>query len=364
MTRPATIGVVMHDFPLGGTERIALRLARAWLALGIRVTIFCGDEGGPLRSMVPDGATLVTATPPISRGTGSRERLGRAAARHFATHPVDTLFVTGNFHWQVVPALAAIPQRGAIVVQISSPLALPQRGRILQWRFRQRMRRLLRSADRLVAMDETGRARADAMLGRAIARTIPLPALDDDAPPPIRATGRTILAAGRLIRQKGFDLLIEAFARLDDTSARLVIVGTGPEDANLRRLATRRGLDARITFAGFVPDLRPSLDTARLFVLPSRFEGYGAVIVEALGAGRPVIASDSTPAVGDVLTSPERGLIVPVGDIDALTAALRTLLDRPAPDPARLAAAVASYRIGTGARAYLDLFADAMAARR
>ncbi len=54
MSAPASIGIVMHDFPLGGTERIALRLARAWAADGVAVTIFCGHEAGPLRGLVPD----------------------------------------------------------------------------------------------------------------------------------------------------------------------------------------------------------------------------------------------------------------------------------------------------------------------
>ena len=363
MTPPASIGIVMHDFPLGGTERIALRLAGAWTAAGIAVTIFCGDESGPLRAMVPDAAALVVAEPSVPRGTGSRERLGRAAARHFAAHPVDTLFVTGNFHWEVVPALAAIPGRPAIVAQISSPLALPQRGRFLQWRFGRRMRRMLGRADLLVAMDETGRRLADATMRLGMTRTIPLPALDDAAPQPSPATGRTILAAGRLIRQKGFDLLIAAFVALDDPAARLVILGTGPEEAALGRQIDQAGAADRIVLAGYADDIRPHLDTARLFVLPSRFEGYGAVIIEALGAGRPVIVSASTPAVGDVVTEPERGIVVPVGDIGALTAAMRRLLDRAPPDPDRLAGAVSAYRIGAGAKAYLDVFAEAMGQR-
>ena len=343
MIKPASIGIVMHDFPLGGTERIALRLAHAWIDRGVAVTIFCGDRSGPLLAMVPDDATLVTAAPPIPRAAGSRERLGRAAARHFAAHQVEILFVTGNFHWEVVPALAGIPARPAIVVQISSPLVLPQRGRFLQWRFRQRMRRLLGRADLLVAMDETGRWGADTLMRRAMARTI--------------------LAAGRLIRQKGFDLLIDAFARLDDATAKLLIVGTGPEETALRRQIDRLELSRSVTLAGYAPDIRAHLDAARCFVLPSRFEGYGAVIIEALGAGRPVIATASTPAIGDVMTKPERGIVVPVGDIDALAEAMRALLDRLAPDPERLAEAVSAYRIGAGAQAYLDVFTEAIAQR-
>jgi glycosyltransferase involved in cell wall biosynthesis len=358
-----SIGIVLHDFPLGGTERIALRLARAWSDRGVGVTLFVGADEGPLRAMVPPAVRLVRADPPIPRSRNSRKRLGLAAAAHFAREPVEGMFVPGNFHWEIVPALARIPHRPAIVVQISSPLRMKQRGWLRQIGFERRMRRVLEKADALVAMGALHKAEADAVMGRNVATIIPLPALDD-GPPSGPASGRTIVAAGRLIHQKGFDLLIDAVDRLGDPVARLVIAGSGPEDAALAKQIAARGLTDRVTLAGFTPDIRPLLDEARLFVMASRFEGYGAVIVEALGAGRPVTATASTPAVDDVLRDPECGLIVPVEDVAALTEAIRTLLDRSPPDPHRLAATVDGYRIGAGAGAYLDCFDRVLAQRR
>ena len=365
MTPPTihSIGIVLHDFPLGGTERIALRLARAWIERGVAVTVFVGENKGPLRDLVPPEADLVMAEPPIPRGGNSRARLGQAAAVHFSHEPVEGIFVPGNFHWEIVPALARIPKPPAIVAQISSPLRMKQRGWLRQIGFERRMRRLLRDADALVVMGALHKGQADAMMGRPMTTIIPLPALDDDRLTR-RANGKTILSAGRLIRQKGFDLLIDAFARLGDPEARLVIAGSGPEEAALTKQIAALGLGDKVTLAGFTPDIHPLLDEARLFVMASRFEGYGAVIVEALGAGRPVIATASTPAVDDVLGDPERGLVVPVEDVRALAAAMRTLLDRPAPDPQRLAAAVDRYRIGAGASAYLACFDQALAERR
>jgi glycosyltransferase involved in cell wall biosynthesis len=365
-TRPRSIGIVLHDFPLGGTERIALRLARAWGEAGVAVTIFCGDRAGPLLAMAPPSDRIVPADPPIPRGIGSRNRLGAAAARHFAEQPVDALFVTGNYHWEVTPALAAMPAdvRPAILVQISSPIQRAQRGRLRQRLFERRLRRLLAGADAVVAMDEPDRALATGILGRDIVTAIPLPALDDDAPPPKPIPpGGTVLAAGRLIHQKGFDLLIDAFARLPDPGTRLVIVGSGPEEARLRARIARRGLGDRVTLAGYAPDIRPWLDAARLFVLPSRFEGYGAVIVEALAAGRPVLATRSTPAVADLLGDPARGTVVPVADVAAMAAAMAEMLRAPPPDPDALTAAVGGYRLAAGAEAYLALFAHAMIER-
>jgi glycosyltransferase involved in cell wall biosynthesis len=363
MRRPSSIGIILHDFPLGGTERIALRLAKAWCERGVAVTIFAGEKAGPLQDLLPSAARLVEADPPIPRGRGSRERLGRAAAVFLSRYPVDGIFVVGNYHWEIVPALARIPDHPALVVQVSSPLRMAQRGRLRQAFFDHRMRRLLRHADALVTMGEVHRRQADAIIGRPIATSIALPALDD-TPPSGRATGKTVLAAGRLIRQKGFDLLIEAFRRLGDDDARLIIVGSGPEAAALARQVAEAGLGDRIVLTGYQPDIRPLLDEARLFVLPSRFEGYGAVIIEALGAGRPVIATASTPAVDDVLTDGECGMVVPIEDVAALTSALRAMLDRPPPDPARLAAAVSAYHIEAGADAYLDCFAQILVRRK
>ncbi len=363
MQLPASIGIVLHDFPLGGTERIALRLAKAWCDRGVRITVFVGEDGGPLRSLVPSAARLMFADPPIRRGRGSRKRLGRAAARYFSANRVDGLFIPGNYHWNIVPALAAMADRPAIVVQVSSPLRMVPRGPLRRLIFDRRMRSLLRQADALVTMTETHRCQADAIMRRPSATTIPLPALEDDDRALVHASGRTILAAGRLIRQKGFDLLIAAFRLLDDGNARLVIVGSGPEAATLARQAEASGVGDRITFAGYQPDIRPFLDAARLLVMPSRFEGYGAVIVEALGAGRPVIATTVTPAADLLLGEAERGMLVPAGDVGALTAALRSILDAPAPDPLKLASAVSDHRIEIGAESYLACFARVLADR-
>lgn len=346
---------MLQDFALGGTERIALRLARAWAARGRRVVLFCGSDEGPLRALAGEAVEIVTADPPVPRAKDAVPRLGRAAARYLARNPHRLCFVPGNYHWPVIPHLRRAAPGMAIAAQLSSAIEKPQRRALRQRLFDRRMRRLLDGADALVCLDRQAAAEAASRAPRCAVAVIPLPALDDVAPPLSRAEGRTVMAAGRLVPAKGFDLLVKAFARLDDRTARLMIVGAGPEEARLRGLIAAHGLTDRVAMPGYAADIRPLLEDARLFVLSSRYEGYPAVLVEALASGRPVVATDCTPATG-LIADDRFGRVVPVGDPAALAAAIAAGLADPAPDPALLAAAVAHHRIGAVAEAYLALF--------
>ena len=366
--RADRILVALHDLSPGGTERIAIRLANRWAALGRRTTLLCGSAAGELAPLIAGEVELVACDPPIPRGQGSRRRLGRAVAHRLAEVPADVLFVPGNFHWPVAPQVARRmgAERPAIVAQISNPLWRPDRGPLAQAIFGATARRRLRHVDAAVSLSDAATAEADRLLGRRITRRIPLPALDDEAPPPRpspRSAAPLVLAAGRLVAQKRFDIALRAFALTRTAGARLVILGEGLERAALHALGASLGIADRVQMPGHVPDIRPWLDRCDLFLLSSRYEGYGAVVVEALVAGRPVVATASTPAAFELLGAPERGRVVAVGDVGALARAIAEVLAQPPSDPASLAAAVAEHRIGPAAQAYLDLF-DAVCARR
>jgi len=359
MTEPLSIGIVLHDFALGGTERIAVRLASAWARAGAKVTIFAGGGEGAMRALLDPAVHVVVAEPSIPRSFGSRLRLGRAAAHYFARAPVGICFLPGNFHWPVAPWLAALSPPPAIVAQVSAALSKPQRPRWRQALFDRRMRRLLRWADAVVTLSQAAADEAERILGRPVVRAIPLPALPDvsEPPVPVPADSKTIVAAGRLVPEKGFDLLIAAFAQLGDPEARLVIVGNGPDETRLRGLVVQHGLEDRVVFPGYVADTRPWLDQARLFVLSSRFEGYPAVLIEALAAGRQVVATACTPAATELIDATS-GRVVPIDDAGQMADAIAGILASPPPWPAVLAARVERHRIGPVARAYLALFGE------
>lgn len=168
------------------------------------------------------------------------------------------------------------------------------------------------------------------------ARIVPLgigelPVAPRRAQPPVwPASGLRLLAVGRLSRYKGFAVLLEALARIGDAS--LLLVGQGECERELRALASARGIDARLRFAGDLDDatLAAAYAAADVFVLPSldRGEAFGLVLLEAMRAGLPVIASAiAGSGVGSVVVDGETGTLVTPGDAPALAAAIDGMRD-------------------------------------
>jgi glycogen(starch) synthase len=147
--------------------------------------------------------------------------------------------------------------------------------------------------------------------------------------PELRNRPRVVFV-GRLVRAKGVGVLVEAASRLRTPGAQIVLVGDGPERARLERQAERLGLGDRVHVTGFleharIPDL---LATADLLVLPSLYEELGTVLVEAMHAGVPAVAS-RTGGIPEVIEQGVTGLLVPAGDAGALARAIDTVLSDP-----------------------------------
>ena len=150
-------------------------------------------------------------------------------------------------------------------------------------------------------------------------------------PAPMPLGGPHMVAIGRLSEQKGFSLLVEAMALVaaDLPDAHLTLVGDGELRPQIEAAIARHGLASRITLTGWLDEarVRSALGAAQALVLPSFAEGLPVVIMEAMAAGRPVIAT--TIAGIPELVTPETGWLVPAGDADALAAAMHALAATP-----------------------------------
>lgn len=170
-----------------------------------------------------------------------------------------------------------------------------------------------------------------------------------------------LIAAGRLEYQKGHDTLLRAFAAsaARDTH-RLVIVGRGSREGELRRMAAALGLGERVSFVGFLANPHAWTARADLFVLPSRWEGFPNAAAEAAAAGAPLLLADCPYGPREILGTERCGTLFPVDDVAALSGAIDRLLADPGLRARQAAAArvqVRRFGIERIAARYADLIA-------
>ena len=342
----------------GGVERAQLRLAADWLAAGRRVTLAIGETAGPLAAELPPGIELAAL------GSPAYHRLYRLAGIE-AARTADLIFCPGNHYTSVVAWTRARLGRSCppIVAKLSNALDRGDHGGIEAIGYRAWLRLHPRFIDRLVAMSPAmaAEARTEMRFPAERLSVIPNPPARhaaDPSPPPI-PTGRFLLGVGRLEPQKRWDRAIAALPKLADRGAQLVILGEGSDRPRLEALVGKLGLAARVSLPGHALDPRPAIARAAAVVLTSDYEGVPGVLREALALGTPVVTTESSVAVREIVTSPALGCVVARHDADALAAAFDRWLDpaQPRPNPVP--------EPGEGAaKAYLDLFDELVASRR
>ncbi len=345
--QPRRLCFFLSDLDAGGAQRTFANLVNGLPSDRFSVELVVGRSSGTALAWFETGRRVVDLGCAKTRATLGPLR------RHLAKVRPDVLLAT-MVDANIVAALATrfLAHRPRLIVrETNSHRARTDLGRLR----RAAVRWAYRRADAVVALSHgVGRELiADYGLDPARVVTIHNPVDTESwrrrgqaargAEPPwgsYGGEGPMLVAVGRLIPQKGFDLLLQALALCQGAGrkAKLAIVGEGPERARLEALAQKLGIGGRVLFAGFIPDPAGWYAHGDVFVLPSRWEGFGHVIVEALACGLPVIAFDCPHGPVDILGGGDAGLLVPAQDIGALSAAI----DRVLGDPqmrARLAAA-------------------------
>ncbi len=343
--RPLKAMFFLADTDGGGAQRTVVNLVNTFPSAEIEATLVVGRADGPARGWLRPGRRLLVLGVPRARAA-----LGPLRRAIRAERP-DVLFATMvDANILAAAATVGLSRRPALVLRETNPhrsrddLGILRR-RAIRWAY-------LR-ADRVVALS-TGVGRElveDYGLDPAKVTTIHNPvdveafaaqaeAARRSAPPwgDWAAGGAVLIGAGRLTRQKGFDLLLRALARIGDRTVRLVLLGDGPERTALEALVAELGLGARVSLPGFVDDPAAWLAHADLFVLSSRWEGFGHAIVEAMACGLPVLATDCPHGPAEIITDGLDGRLVSPDDPSALAEGITALLAAPA-ERSRLAVA-------------------------
>lgn len=318
----------------GGVERALLRMAAGWLDRGHRVTLVLGACEGPLAAELPPGIEL------IELGSPHYPILLRLPGVVRRVDP-DILFCPGNYYTAATAVIRLRLGRRAppIIAKVSNALVRPEMWRFVAWGYHRWLRWHPWFLDHVVAMTPAMAQEAITEMAMPVDRVSvianpPAERIADAAPLALPA-GRYIVGVGRLEAQKRWDRLIAALPRLADPDIRLLLIGEGSARAGLEAQVARLGLADRVTMPGHVSDPLPALKQATVAALTSDYEGVPGVIREALSQGTPVVATDASVAVRELIDAPELGSVVAREDGEGLVAALDHWLEpgraRPAP---------------------------------
>jgi glycosyltransferase involved in cell wall biosynthesis len=324
--------LVISSLERGGAERVISVLASAWAQRGIEVTLITFDDKEPpayplhprieLKSLRVPNEAAGNPVHALYRNVRRIRRL-RRLVRESAPDVVLSFLDFPN----IITLLAT---RGLRVPVIVSERANPAYDELKAvWRMLRR--RTYPRAAALVcqtsAMVEQLRRKIK-IAGYAIPNPVEPPSTGHVVPMERDVNSRTIIAMGRLVPQKGFDLLLEAFARIAGRYPEwsIKVLGKGPLQARLEAQAASLGLKNRVSFLGAVSDPFPILRAAGLFVFSSRFEGFGNALIEAMACGLPVISFDCPAGPSDIIRHGVDGLLVPPEDVNALANAMDHLI--------------------------------------
>lgn len=381
MSNPIRLAVMINSLGGGGAERVvsvlAPELARRQRSKDWEVKLVVLDHDREPYAL-PPGFEVVRLG-----GDGSYWRSLLKLRQHMADQPYDVVLSFLSRANCLNVLLKGWFGHAAVVSERGDP------NRILGNGVGGRAKRLLvralyPRADRVVAVAKAlaGRLREEYGVPAERLVTIYNPVYTEQgrsesepAAAPAFAEGSFIVAVGRLIPEKGYDLLIRAFAA-SDYRGDLLILGEGPERQALQQLAADCGVAERVRMPGFVKDPPSVIRRAEAFVLSSRGEGFPNALVEAMAVGCPVLATHCQFGPSEILHGVDRldlaepfeadgGLLVPTENVAQLTAGIDriTAPEQRAQWAQRARRRAAAFSLNATAEQYVDVLETAVAGR-
>ncbi|KKB11111.1 hypothetical protein VE25_14870 [Devosia geojensis] len=328
----------------GGAERVAVNLARGFIARGWKVDMIVASGAGSYGALLPASVEVhVVGRSPWSMARGLSAWSRRSPGAVLLSCQANLSRVAGL-------CVAAGWLRNPLIVREPNIIrSVPLKGQSRLWA--PFVPFLYRRAGGFIALSQAAREDLAAMIGRAphdialigngvdqaevLRRSrepVEEPWLGPDRPAPV------VVTAGRLTAQKGFETLLAAMAEVNAVRpTRLIILGEGELRETLTRLVARLGLAGTVKMPGFVENPYAYMARADLFVLPSRWEGSPNALIEALATGTPCVATDCRSGAREIMTDPACGRLVPVGNAPAMAKAMLGLLAAPGDRAERMA---------------------------
>jgi glycosyltransferase involved in cell wall biosynthesis len=359
------IAFILPTFTAGGAERVASLLCNYWVEQGHDVTALTFEGADDERVYHLDDRVTLRGIDALNRNRSLASRVGtnlrrlvrlRAALKAFKPDAIVAFTTEAN----LVAIWSALGLGVPVVVSERNQPDRPGLGRLTRT-----VRRLSYPLAAALVVQTEGIAQGVRAHFGAPVYVLPNPirlASWGGEPRAEQATKR-IVTAGRLVPQKGFTVLITSFAALADDYPdwQLMIYGEGRDRAALESAARRLSLGDRIVLPGVSKDMRAAFAAADLFVLPSRYEGYPNVLLEALASSCAVIATDCPGGTAEILGGGKYGLLVEPENPAALTTELERMMSNQAlrrQFAAQAREAVSALDVGAVGRRWLELFAS------
>ncbi len=342
MPQPLKIAVYLPSLSGGGAEKLHINLAPEFMKRDMDVTFLLDRAEGPLLAMVPEGAKVV--------GLNSRRVLqSLPLVTDYLKREKPDIVLANLGHNNIIAIWAKIMANSAakvVVTQhnmLSEECKLGRKYRVLPLLYRF----FLPFADAAVGVsqgisDDLAKRAGNRHKIHTIYNGVVTADFDERANAPVEhpffAGGDPVfVAAGRMVEQKDFPVLLRAFAHVaQQRPARLIILGDGPLRTSLEALAVELGIAGWVSMPGYQANPLPYMKRADVMVLSSKFEGFAIVLAEALACGTPVVSTDCPYGPAEILRDGTYGRLVPVGDAQALAGAmLQTLDDHPAKEVLR-----------------------------